>query len=308
MKPQPDIHCRRILVPTDFSELAQSAALFAVALSRRFRSRLHLVHVVPTNLPADISHLGLVLHYRGLALDAARELHRWRSELIPPAIDADELVLRGTPHFEICRAAVELKADLVVLPTHGLTGLSHLLLGSTAERVVRHAPCPVLVIPRPAAGPQDATTSFKRILVPTDLSESAAKAFPYAAAFAREFQAAIHLLHVVEPPRYPVFGYARVPMQEARACRAARQALARLCIEPPFTPLLRVRTHIRTGNASLELAEAARTLQSDLIIMATHGRTALAHAFLGSTAEKTVRHAPCPILLVRQKQQECIPS
>jgi nucleotide-binding universal stress UspA family protein len=164
----------------------------------------------------------------------------------------------------------------------------------------------VLIIPPPPANLRSTPPSFSRILVPTDFSASAAKALPYASAFVHEFNATLHLLHVVEPPRYPVFGYARVPMQEARACRAARETLARLCVESPLTPLLRVRTHVRTGNAALEIATTARTLRSDLIVMTTHGRTALAHAFLGSTSEKTVRHAPCPLLLVRQKQHECI--
>src|SRR6185295_12297550 len=119
---------------------------------------------------------------------------------------------------EIVQLAQEIEAGLILTATHGHTGLTHLWLGSTAERIVRHAPCPVLVArerPVPVRFPGETFCRFRRILVPTDFSDPAGKALRYASALTQPCGGEIILIHVIEPPPYPEFGYAHIPEKEA---------------------------------------------------------------------------------------------
>lgn len=139
---------QRILVPLDFSKPAEKALHYAVSFARQCDSKITMLHVrplphygtelgyIPATLPAD-EPSGKAIKDR-LAADARR--------LVPPGMLDRTLVRVGTAFDEICSAAGELRADLIIISTHGYTGIKHALLGSTAERVVRHAPCPVLVV------------------------------------------------------------------------------------------------------------------------------------------------------------------
>ena len=137
---------KRILMTTDFSDESKKAFPYALALARKFEASLTLLYVVPEHLPAELKHLGIVLEERRL-LEAARErLPRFRAAELDPHLHLDMLVLNGGPAHEICRTAETQAADLIVIATHGYTGLKHFMLGSVTENVVRHAPCPVLVV------------------------------------------------------------------------------------------------------------------------------------------------------------------
>lgn len=137
---------RRILVATDFSLESRKALDYGVALARELDATLHLVHVVPTVLPADVSHLATVLQEPAMKESARRELARMRAEELPPGLRAVTTVLSGNPFLEINKEALRVCAGLIVTSTHGYTGLRYLLLGSTAQHVVEHASVPVLVV------------------------------------------------------------------------------------------------------------------------------------------------------------------
>lgn len=149
----PDRIITTILVPIDFSAHAKNALKYAVPLARQFRASLHLVYVVePTVYPPDLGFGQVVMagveeELRG---KGERELRVLIDREIGDAVESSFAVRTGKPHQEILRAAAERNADLIVIATHGHTGVEHMLFGSTAERVVRNAPCPVLTI-RPAA-------------------------------------------------------------------------------------------------------------------------------------------------------------
>ena len=139
---------RRVLVPLDFSEISQKAVPSAAALARAFGAELCLLHVVETypidylvGMP-DAKRLNASLEEKG-RLRLEREAQRIRTE---QGIAVRTEVKWGKPFQVIVRMAKDWPADMVVLTTHGYTGLKHAYLGSTAERVVRHAPCPVLVV------------------------------------------------------------------------------------------------------------------------------------------------------------------
>ena len=145
---------------------------------------------------------------------------------------------------------------------------------------------------------------LRNILVPIDFSESSKKALSYALSFAKKNGGKITLLHVIEPvPVYPDVAYPVMmgadlwPTEAKKACR-------KLCKDEHVDAQLIRNTLIRRGTPHHEITEAARELEADLIIIATNGYTGLAHVLLGSTTERVVRHAPCPVLVVREKERE----
>lgn len=140
----------------------------------------------------------------------------------------------------------------------------------------------------------------KRILFPTDFSEHSEHAWTYALAFAKEFGAELHLIHVVAAP--PHVGEAYVtydPKKLLEAMTAEANAQLDRMVEVARDAGLTFHRLVVTGVDFREIIEAARTREVDLIVMATHGRTGLAHALMGSVAEKVVRKAPCPVLTIK---------
>jgi len=153
-----------------------------------------------------------------------------------------------------------------------------------------------------------AAMHLAKILVPVDFSSESTKAIAYAVAFAREFGATITLLHVVEPILWPAdYGYGPVTMQlpDQAMMRKAKARLNKMGARLIGHKFL-AETQVLNGKADFEITEAAKALGSDLIIIGTHGRTGLDHTLLGSTAEKVVRHAPCPVFVVRRKEHEFV--
>ena len=142
------LHIRSILVPLDFSAPSQQTLTAAVAFARRFKAKLILLHVVePVATPDFLASSPLMLANDQVMAAAHRELTKLvAANRIPRGIVGQVLVRFGRSFHEIADAARTLKVDLIVISTHGYTGLKHMLLGSTAERVVRHAPCPVFVV------------------------------------------------------------------------------------------------------------------------------------------------------------------
>ena len=141
-----------ILVPVDFSEHSLHAIDYAIRLGRVFHSRLVLVHVYhfPVELLTDWSSYGTLAGsaeiLEGLRKDREEQMAALVAEKSGAGVPIDARVLEGTPFSEICKAARAEGANLIVMGTRGLTGLKHVLIGSTAEKVVRKAPCPVLVL------------------------------------------------------------------------------------------------------------------------------------------------------------------
>ena len=142
------LHLRSILVPLDFSAPSRQTLAAAVAFARRFKAKLTLLHVVePVATPDFLASSPLMLANDQVMAAAQRELTKLvATSRIPRGTVGQVLVRFGSAFHEITDAARTLKVDLIVISTHGYTGLKHVLLGSTAERVVRHAPCPVFVV------------------------------------------------------------------------------------------------------------------------------------------------------------------
>jgi universal stress protein A len=147
---------------------------------------------------------------------------------------------------------------------------------------------------------------LERILVPTDFSESSKKALLYALTFARQFGAEITLVHVVESP-YVAGDFGVVDQADLRAEILARgQTMMTSFVNELSLDSIIGRRLIRQGTAYHEITELAKEMNIDLIIMATHGHGGLARVLLGNTTERVTRHAPCPVLVVRQREHDFI--
>jgi len=143
---------------------------------------------------------------------------------------------------------------------------------------------------------------IRSILVPLDFSPPSKKALGYAAAVAGHFKAKLTLLHVVEPVATPDFAASfPLAMEDDQLKAAAKRELAGAVKSARIPRGMVEQVLVRFGRSFHEIAEAARTRKVDLIIISTHGFTGLKHALLGSTTERVVRHAPCPVLVVRQR-------
>ena len=310
-KGPPQLEIRRILVPIDFSPQSRAALAFALPLVEKFRAELHLVHVFAADYPLS-SMVALPLIVPALEVErrvrshlqsvAGKESARIRPENVHAA--------KGEPFEEICRLARELQIDLVVSATRGRTGLKHLALGSTAERIVRHAPCPVLVVHPTGGKTKRRRPAFKKILVPTDFSACAAKGLAYAKALAQRFDSRLVLLNSVDLHYYstnPEFILYDLPPLLAESEKAARQQMRDLVEETDWGGIA-VETLLESGHAGEQICRRAQEGGTELIVTSTHGKTGLAHIFIGSTAEYVVRHAPCPVLVVPSHERAPRPA
>jgi len=296
---------RDILTTTDFSEEARVGVRYAVALAKRLGAGVALLHVIEP--PPRMAGMEAVV----LAREDAETIALARGHLAQlgkrenqGAVTLASLVRIGKPFHEITTAARERAADLIVIATHGYTGAKRALLGSTTERVVRHAGCPVLAVPtrstskrRGSSGP----LKLKRILVPVDFSDTAKDALPWAAFLAAPFGAEIILFHVVEKLPIGAF-WGRVRVNETTAVRRkhATADLELLAESVRKASGLSLSVLVHEGKPFQEICTAANTLGADLIVLTTHGYTGLKHVWLGSTSERVVRHADCPVLAVRK--------
>lgn len=149
---------------------------------------------------------------------------------------------------------------------------------------------------------------LKKILVPMDFSESSKKALRYARPFAEQFDAEVILLHVVEPVATPESYYFIPPGLEEANVRREQTLRTKLCElrEKEIGAEIRGDTIVHFGQPHHEIVRVAENEQADLIILSTHGYTGLKHALLGSTAERVVRHAPCPVLVVREREHDFV--
>jgi nucleotide-binding universal stress UspA family protein len=150
--------------------------------------------------------------------------------------------------------------------------------------------------------------NLKRILVPVDFSPLSKKALLYAARLAQQFNAEVTLFHVVEPEIPPAFdGYMIAPPPISNGATASHAGRMKTWVSSARNAgVERIGSTIRAGLAAFEIVEAAKELDVDLIVIATHGYKGWKHFAIGSTAERVVRAAPCPVLVVREKEHEFV--
>lgn len=304
------LRIRSVLLPIDFSKPSLRAIEFALSLVKKFGAQLHLVHVFAPDYPlASLAAMPLIVPELEVGKRVRRHLRDVARKYSLRLGHENIHALRGRPFEEICRLAREQSIDLIITSTRGLTGLKHLALGSTAERVVRYSPCPVLVL-RPfdrngKTGRNGKMTkgqlTFRKILVPIDFSECSMKGVAYAKALAGQFGSKLVLLHSVAIQHYiSNEEYARFdfPQLMEQAEKAALNQMGDLVEKADWNGVVEVETSMQIGHPGQQICARAIDHQADLIVTSTHGTTGLKHLLVGSTAEYVVRHASCPVLVV----------
>jgi nucleotide-binding universal stress UspA family protein len=302
---------RNILVPIDFSKISIQAIDSAKRLAQRFGSKVHLANVQEPFYPAMFVGAGAPVPVS--PIETAEEVRKSAARRLRTLAKANRLtgicdaVISAPVFDEICTIARAIPADLIVMPTHGRTGLKHLFLGSVAERVVQHSPCPVFIARKSKRLRKTATTlSIRTILVPVDFSGCSVVGLKYAIAFAKRVAARLIVFHALD------LGYADTADGFAMYDLSALQDAAREAAEGQMRKFLRAakfggvkfESVITVGPPLWEICAFAESRHVDLIITATHGWTGFKHVLIGSTAEQVVRYAPCSVLVVPSHPQE----
>jgi nucleotide-binding universal stress UspA family protein len=298
---------QNIIVPIDFSKMSVQAIQIAKQLARRFSASIRLAHVRQFNYGADflapvppMVPFSFMPYEQNGEQTALKELKKVASDCGLSSATCN--VLSGAPPYdEICRLAHTVPAELVVMPTHGRTGLKHVFLGSTAERIVQHSSCPVLVTRGNALQVNNGSRfRIKTILVPIDFSSCSREGLRYAIAFANEFGAKIVLVHAT----YLGYVYSSegtvvydIPGVQKAARKTAERKMRDLTRSVNFGGV-KYETVFTEGSPVLDICAFAKDHDIDLIITSTHGFTGFTHVLIGSIAEQVVRHAPCSVLVV----------
>lgn len=296
------MNVRRILAPVDFSDTTDAGLSPAVSLATEYGAELVLLHVLNFPYP-QLDHampsFDLDAYYDEMQASAINGLAGLVDDHTRDYAPVRTMVERGVAYHEIVRVAQDERVDLVVLPTHGRTGLAHLLFGSTAEKVARLAPCPVLTV-----CPKEAPHAFRpeRIVVATDFSPTADLALAEATALALRYGAEVTLIHVVtmwdSDPGNPAWRFPSVPQEFSDSIvEASRKQLDERC--QPEGPVPVHSVLLRGFDPAREMVAAAESADADLLVLGTHGHRGLARVLLGSVAEKVVRTFAGPVLIVR---------
>jgi len=287
----------KILCAVDFSSGSEQAMAAAVRLATEHDGELVLLHAwnVPAVLAGEYAYPTDILTQ--IAEDAQRGLSAAVAEATKRGLKrVTAKLVHGLPWQQIVDAAkVDPAIDLIVTGSRGRTGIGRVLLGSVAELVVRHAPCPVLTV-----HPQNEPKPFSHVLCPVDFSPTSRAAAELAVELAKPAGASVTLLHVIDMAF--ASGELRPRGIYRDLDRRAAELLDAWVHELAARPAVRVIQQTRIGSPGAELLAALEDDRTfDLVVMGSHGRIGLPRLALGSVAEKTVRHAPCPVLVVHRR-------
>jgi nucleotide-binding universal stress UspA family protein len=310
------IDIKHVLCPVDFSAFSRHALEHAVQIARWFKSTLTVLYVYPPPAaPPPVLFGGLpgplpIEPFPPLTVSPERTREEVTAHLgkFVAQVDTTGVILcldarAGSPVGTILHVAEQLRSDFTVLGTHGHSGFDRWVLGSVTEKILRKARGPVLTVPPPVTeAPPDVLRLFKRILCPVDFSESSLRALEYALTLAKEADAELVLMHVIE-------GLADLKHWEQLTNPSIVEYL-RLSEEHALTRLREVvpkhahtwctpRELLVTGKPHEEILRAALEQDMHLIVMGVHGRNPIDLLFFGSTTQQVVRASTCPVLTLR---------
>ena len=286
-----------ILCPVDFSEFSAAAYQYALSVAEHYQARLICLHIVELwKYPfaehaaheADYAKFAKALHEGGNA-----QLQNFVRKYSGHGIQPELVVREGNASDCTLWFAQKESMELIVMGTHGRRGFDRLVLGSNADRIMRKAACPVLVVPHPSqsstiVGP-DGRHHLSRILYCTDFSHNSEGARGYAISLAAEYSAELTLLHVAENAS---------DLARAEAIIAERTQELHKLISDSEPNNLNVRLAVKFGKPYEEIVRYATEAQTSLIIMTARGGDAVDRAVFGSTTYRVIQLGPCPVLAI----------
>lgn len=288
---------KKVLFPTDFSETANRSLPHALKIAHKYNAQVTLLHVRtpyaddPNRPEYQLLDEGKYEEYIRRNIDQlSREIES--SHRITTAVARD-----FNPASGILEFIRENAIDLTAMGTHGRSALAHFFLGSVAEEVVRSASCPVLTVAQDRENYRS-NPDYKKILIAFDFSEYSREAARKAREIAGAYGARLQALYVIEqevPPAYYGMWRNTLARQLPEIAAKARESLIDALGEE-IPDDLGVHVKIGEGKAYREIGEFARENEIDLIVMGTHGRSGIERMLLGSTTERVIRIASCPVL------------
>lgn len=303
------IAIRSILCPFDGSEFSRRALEHATALGRWYGAKVNLLHVY-TGVPVA-PEMGPAVWFTPLEPQERKKLVAWLADAAAPAraagVAVEVHVVEGRPVPEILKSAKENVAGLIVLGTHGRTGFDRLLLGSVTERILRHAPCPVLTVTARAvpAYPQG-RPPFERILCPVDFSPASTRAVEHALSLAQEAYGRLTLMHAIEqlpPEEEAAIAHFEMARFDMAGFQHALETMTRTRLEQAIPEgardWCRPEILVARGRAWRAILHAAQERNAELIVMGVHGRNPVDVTLFGSTTQHVVRAAQCPVMVTR---------
>lgn len=290
---------RHIIASTDFTQQGDSAITQALNLAVQNNARLSILHIIDERimqyqeiLPLSPSEMEEML---------LQETRRKLVNLVDTAqledIAYEAHVIFGKPDEQILRYAQEQQGELIVVGQGSKNFIQHVLLGSTAERLLRHSPIPILIIPRRGL------SDWKSILVPVDFSDTSKMALEHAIALAQAYQAQLHVLHVSEETPFASLA-GLLPLNETEGLRNSYERKVADDYDKFLASIdfqnVDYQKHFRRGTAPLEIQLWAEQHTCDLVVMGSVGRTGMRGILIGNTAERVARSIPCALLTVKQ--------
>lgn len=279
---------KNVLYATDFSARSALALPYAVAIARKYHSKVFAAHVVSLFPFPNVSP---TVAWQSIAAQAVRDAKVAMCTIDPQfkEIPHEIIIRKGDIWEELATIIAQKKIDLIVLGTHARSGISKVLMGSVAEKIFRRASCPALTIGPGVSGEPGTIADMHTILYPTDFSPESLGAAPFAISLAQENQARLYLLHVTKGDVDDV--------PETSLKTALRNLI------PPRTEFsCDPKTFVESGEPAQKILDLAEELATDLIILGVKPAPPLpdASTHLGmSTAHKVVTAAICPVLTVR---------
>jgi nucleotide-binding universal stress UspA family protein len=290
---------RSIVVPTDFSALADAAAARAATLARLDGAAVHLVHAL--TLPIVVNPYEFTVPVQ-LGEDLRRAAQE-KLERLRKAIEAQGV---STVSAQVCESLDPVAsiadvvrahaADLVVMGTHGRRGIQHAFLGSVAERALRALDRPVLAVKE---DPESAARPIAKIVLAVDFSPHSERAVEVTAGLAERLSASVDLVHAFYLPSDYYPNPSAAAMEFERGIEAEISDRLDGIVERLERQRIRVKMRFLRGRPDAVIADVATQSGCQLIIMGTRGQSGLAHVLLGSVAERTLRTAPCSVLCVK---------
>jgi nucleotide-binding universal stress UspA family protein len=287
------IRIKKILCPVDFFPASVAAVKYAAGLAENYGAAIHLLHVVA---PVAVSQYDFQIDtteiLKSMETVSKHEMKKLVARVRSAGVDAEAEVQIGDVYDEITRAIEIMKPDLVVMGTHGRRGVERFFMGSTAEKLLRHSPVPMITISAAGKKASSPRPRFRRILVTIDFSGGTPDALDYAFSAAQENESQVTLLHVVHD-----FS-AEVPGKFTNSViDGVRKQLDDL-VPAATRKRCDIVTRVEAGEPHQVILKMVEDLKIDLLVMNIHGKGVLDRALVGSTAERVVRAASCPVMLI----------
>ncbi len=292
----PTTRIERILLSTDGSEFSEGAVREAIKLAKKCSSRLSIITVLETN--PEFTAIAPQITER--AEKTAREkLEAVKQRAVKEGVECDIIIREGESSYQyIVDEAAKTKSTMIVMGRRGRTGLKRLMMGSVTARVIGHAPCSVLVVPR-AAQPE-----FKNIVVATDGSTYSVAAAAEAIGLAKRNNGSLTVVSAVPSElATPTDIDFTMNQKELIADKEMHQAEknAKVVKEAAQKEGVAVRAFVMSGKPSEAIIQTAQEKNADLIVLGSHGRTGVERLLMGSVAERVIVLASCAVLVVKGK-------